>query len=140
MPGMTPLPAAGHHTARLNDAMWNYLTTPFLLTYPGARARDISPQEDGQTWDQPRVTFPCHHHPRRRAGLLLRRRSAPPPGLRRRRQRRRPGRALHRRLPDLRPAGPPHPPPGLPPQPRPHPGRSLAAITLDIYDITVSPG
>jgi hypothetical protein len=30
--------------------MWNYLTTPFLLTYPGVQTREISPwQEDGQT-------------------------------------------------------------------------------------------
>jgi len=34
----------------LSYGMWNYLTTPFLLTYPGVQASEISPwQEDGQT-------------------------------------------------------------------------------------------
>jgi len=44
----------------LSYGMWNYLTTPFLLTYPGVQAREISPwQEDGQTWRRLHVTFPA---------------------------------------------------------------------------------
>jgi hypothetical protein len=40
-------------------ALWNYLTTPFLLTYPGVRAREIDPwDENGQTWRRLHVTFP----------------------------------------------------------------------------------
>ena len=44
----------------LSYAMWNYLTIPFLLTYPGVQAREISPwQEDGQTWRRLHATFPA---------------------------------------------------------------------------------
>lgn len=40
-------------------AMWNYLTSPFLFTYPGMQAHEIEPwQEEGQTWRRLRVTFP----------------------------------------------------------------------------------
>jgi hypothetical protein len=40
-------------------ALWNYLTTPFLFTYPGVEAREIEPShEAGQTWRRPQVTFP----------------------------------------------------------------------------------
>ena len=40
-------------------AMWTYLTSPFLFTYPGVEAHEIDPwQEDGQTWRRLRVTFP----------------------------------------------------------------------------------
>ena len=40
-------------------AMWNYLTTPFLFTYPGVQAHEIDPwQEEGQTWRRLHVTFP----------------------------------------------------------------------------------
>jgi hypothetical protein len=43
----------------LGYAMWNYLTTPFLFTYPGVTAREIEPwPEDGQTWRRLQVTFP----------------------------------------------------------------------------------
>lgn len=39
-------------------AVWNYLTTPFLFTYPGVETREIEPwQEDGQTWRRLRVHF-----------------------------------------------------------------------------------
>jgi hypothetical protein len=51
----------------LSYAMWNYLTTPFLLTYPGVQTRQINPwREDGQTWRVLHVTFPptiATHHP-----------------------------------------------------------------------------
>ena len=41
--------------------MWNYLTTPFLLTYPAVKAREISPwQEDGQTWRLAARHLPRH--------------------------------------------------------------------------------
>jgi len=44
----------------LSYGLWNYLTTPFLLTYPGVRAREIGPwQEDGQTWRRLHATFPA---------------------------------------------------------------------------------
>jgi len=48
-------------------AMWNYLTTPFLLTYPGVAAQEIAPwQEDDETWHRLQVTFPAtiatHNH------------------------------------------------------------------------------
>jgi hypothetical protein len=44
----------------LGYAVWNYLTTPFLLTYPGVRTREIGPhREDGQTWRRLLVTFPA---------------------------------------------------------------------------------
>ncbi len=40
-------------------AMWNYLTSPFLFTYPGVQAHEIDPwQEEGQTWRRLHVTFP----------------------------------------------------------------------------------
>ncbi len=40
-------------------AMWTYLTSPFLFTYPGVEAHEIEPwQEDGQTWRRLKVTFP----------------------------------------------------------------------------------
>ena len=41
-------------------AIWNYLTTPFMLTCPGVHVREISSrQEDGQTWRRLLVTFPA---------------------------------------------------------------------------------
>jgi hypothetical protein len=40
-------------------AFWNYLSTPFLFTYPGVVAREIEPwRESGQTWRRLHVTFP----------------------------------------------------------------------------------
>jgi hypothetical protein len=40
-------------------ALWNYLTEPFLFTYPGVQAHEIDPwQEEGQTWRRLHVTFP----------------------------------------------------------------------------------
>lgn len=40
-------------------ALWNYLTTPFLFTYPGVQAHEIEPwQEEGETWRRLHVTFP----------------------------------------------------------------------------------
>lgn len=40
-------------------AIWNYLTAPFVFTYPGVEAREIDPwSEDGQTWRRLAVMFP----------------------------------------------------------------------------------
>lgn len=40
-------------------AIWNYLTAPFVFTYPGVEASEIDPwSEDGQTWRRLAVTFP----------------------------------------------------------------------------------
>ena len=48
--------------------IWNYLTAPFLFTYPGVEAREIDPwDEAGQTWRRLHVTFPASiatHSPR----------------------------------------------------------------------------
>ncbi len=41
------------------EALWTYLNTPFLYTYPGFVSEEISSiQEDGETWRRLRVTFP----------------------------------------------------------------------------------
>lgn len=40
-------------------ALWGYLTTPFLYTYPGFQACEIEPwHEDGELWRVLKVTFP----------------------------------------------------------------------------------
>ncbi|WP_433296348.1 hypothetical protein ACQPZQ_15855 [Pseudonocardia sp. CA-142604] len=40
-------------------AMWNYLTAPFLLTWPGVVAEEIEPwEENGESWRRLKVTFP----------------------------------------------------------------------------------
>jgi len=40
-------------------ALWNYLTTPFLLAEPGVESQEIAPHvENGETWRRLRVTFP----------------------------------------------------------------------------------
>jgi hypothetical protein len=40
-------------------ALWGYLTTPFLYTYPGFEAREIDPwYENGERWRVLQVTFP----------------------------------------------------------------------------------
>jgi hypothetical protein len=40
-------------------ALWGYLTTPFLYTYPGFDAREIDPwYENGERWRVLQVTFP----------------------------------------------------------------------------------
>jgi hypothetical protein len=43
----------------ISYALWNYLTEPFLLSYPGVEAREIDPwQESSETWGRLHVTFP----------------------------------------------------------------------------------
>lgn len=40
-------------------ALWGYLTTPFLYTYPGFEAHEIEPwHEDGERWRVLQVSFP----------------------------------------------------------------------------------
>jgi hypothetical protein len=42
-----------------SEALWTYLTSPFLYTYPGFETEEIDPwQEDGEEWRRLRVTFP----------------------------------------------------------------------------------
>ena len=41
------------------EALWTYLTTPFLYTYEGFATKEISPiQVDNETWRRLHVTFP----------------------------------------------------------------------------------
>ncbi|MGA9914689.1 MAG: hypothetical protein WBR17_19395 [Paraburkholderia sp.] len=40
-------------------ALWTYLSTPFLYTYPGVVTEELSPwHEDGEQWRRLKVTFP----------------------------------------------------------------------------------
>jgi hypothetical protein len=44
-----------------SEALWTYLTLPFLYTYPGFICEEIAPwQEDGEEWRSLQVTFPDH--------------------------------------------------------------------------------
>lgn len=43
------------------EALWTYLNTPFLYTWPGFVAEEIAPIEaGGETWRRLKVTFPDH--------------------------------------------------------------------------------
>jgi len=60
---------AGPHLGYfLGYAFWNYLTTPFLFTFPGVEGRGIEPwREAGQTWRRLAMLFPesvVTHNPR----------------------------------------------------------------------------
>jgi hypothetical protein len=48
-------------------AVWNYLTEPFVFTYPGVEAREIEPwEEHAEHWRRLAVTFPktnANHNP-----------------------------------------------------------------------------
>ncbi len=49
------------------EAIWTYLTVPFLFTYPGFQTREIEPRREGsETWRGLEVTFPdtVHSHTR----------------------------------------------------------------------------
>ncbi len=44
-----------------SEALWTYLTLPFLYTYPGFQPEEIEPwHEDGEEWRRLKVTFPEH--------------------------------------------------------------------------------
>lgn len=51
----------------MSCGVWNYLTAPFVLTYPGVETEEIDPwQEAGETWRRLAVTFPpsnANHNP-----------------------------------------------------------------------------
>lgn len=43
------------------EALWTYVNTPFLFTWPGFVCEEIAPIEaDGETWRRLNVTFPDH--------------------------------------------------------------------------------
>jgi hypothetical protein len=42
-----------------SEALWTYLTSPFLYTYPGLESEEIEPwHENGEEWRRLKVTFP----------------------------------------------------------------------------------
>jgi hypothetical protein len=42
-----------------SEAVWTYMTSPFLYTYPGFLCEEIAPwHENGETWRRLKVTFP----------------------------------------------------------------------------------
>lgn len=42
-----------------SEALWTYLTSPFLYTYPGFHTEEIAPwYENGEEWRRLKVTFP----------------------------------------------------------------------------------
>jgi len=42
-----------------SEALWTYLTLPFLYTYPGFECEEIDPwEENGEQWRRLKVTFP----------------------------------------------------------------------------------
>jgi hypothetical protein len=44
-----------------SEALWTYLTSPFLYTYPGFQSEEIEPwRENGEEWRRLKVTFPDH--------------------------------------------------------------------------------
>jgi hypothetical protein len=44
-----------------SEALWTYLTSPFLYTYPGFESEEIDPwHENGEVWRRLKVTFPAH--------------------------------------------------------------------------------
>lgn len=44
-----------------SEALWTYLTSPFLYAMPGFECEEIAPwQENGETWRRLQVTFPPH--------------------------------------------------------------------------------
>jgi predicted transcriptional regulator len=52
---------AGHVAYFASEALWTYLTLPFLYSYPGFDSEEIEPwHENGEVWRQLRVTFPDH--------------------------------------------------------------------------------
>jgi hypothetical protein len=55
----------------ISYAIWNYLTEPFLLGYPGVEAQEIAPWADqGETWRRMQVTFPDSIATHNRVGVF----------------------------------------------------------------------
>jgi hypothetical protein len=118
--------------------MWNYLTTPHLLTLPGVRTEELEPwQAEGERRAAAPGDFsPVHRHPQHRTDLLLRRIGAAAQArLRAVRDGQPAGRPPHGSAPDRVRSGVPDAPlrtarPGRPLGPEP-------AIIVDFTDITV---
>ncbi|OXC77127.1 hypothetical protein [Caballeronia sordidicola] len=52
-----------HVTYFASEALWTYLTSPFLYTYPGFESEEIEPwHENGEEWRRLEVTFPADIH------------------------------------------------------------------------------
>jgi hypothetical protein len=52
-----------HVTYFASEALWTYLTSPFLYTYPGFESEEIEPwHENGEEWRRLKVTFPADIH------------------------------------------------------------------------------
>lgn len=52
---------AFHVAYFVSEALWTYLTSPFLYTYPGFETEEIEPwHENGEVWRRLQVTFPDH--------------------------------------------------------------------------------
>src|SRR5471032_44673 len=48
-----------HVTYFASEALWTYMTSPFLYTYPGFESVEIEPwHENGEVWRRLRVSFP----------------------------------------------------------------------------------
>jgi hypothetical protein len=64
------------HAYFSGEALWTYLTTPFLYTWPGFVTEEITPiQVGGETWRRLKVTFPdrIKTHTQNRSRVLARR-------------------------------------------------------------------
>ncbi len=45
----------------VGEALWTYLTSPFLYTYPGFETEEVEPwHENGEEWRRLQITFPGH--------------------------------------------------------------------------------
>ncbi|HEY3560192.1 MAG TPA: hypothetical protein VGL05_22145 [Kribbella sp.] len=63
----------GHLAYFTGEALWTYLNTPFLYTWPGFVTEEITPIEvDGEPWRRLAVTFPDHlkSHTRRQVSCF----------------------------------------------------------------------
>jgi hypothetical protein len=119
----------------VGEALWTYLNTPFLYTWPGVRHRRDRPHRGRRRnvaaaeGDVPR----SHQEPHPRADLVLRPgRAAAPARLHHRRQRRGARNALRHRLPRRRRHHHPHHAAGLA-------GRRplVPAVAIDMGEITI---
>ncbi len=94
------------------EALWTYLSIPFLYTRPDFAVEEIAPiRVDGETWRRLAVVFPdsVRSHTRRRDLLLRARRAAAPSRLHRRHSRRGHRAQLRLRVPRGRRHRRPHP-------------------------------